>query len=53
MPNVTKEEALAALAVVKCDLEALESGSWIPDPDSVWAVIAQLERVQAFLEGLS
>ena len=52
MPNVTKEEALAALKVVKCDLESLESGDWIPDPDSIWAVIAQLGRIQAFLEAL-
>ena len=53
MPSVTKEEALTALKVVKCDLESLESGDWIPDADSIWAVIAQLGQVQAFLEGLS
>ena len=52
MPNVTKEEALTALKVVKCDLESLESGDWVPDADSIWAVIAQLGQVQTFLEGL-
>ena len=51
MKTPTKDEALAALAVVKCDLESLESGDWIPDPDSVWAVLNQLALVQAFLEG--
>lgn len=52
MATVLKEEALTALKVVKCDLESLESGDWVPDPDSIWAVIAQLGRVQTFLESL-
>lgn len=50
MATVTKAEAVIALQVVKADLEALESGSWVPDPDSVWAVLNQLAQVQAFLE---
>jgi hypothetical protein len=50
MATVTKAEAVIALQVVKCDLESLESGDWVPDSDSIWAVIAQLAQVQAFLE---
>ncbi len=52
MKTPSKDEALASLALAVQDLEALESGDWQPDADSVWAVLNQLECVQAFLEAL-
>ena len=49
--TATKE----AQALIKClidDFEALKSGDWVPDDDSIEASIEVSERIQAFLEAL-
>lgn len=51
-PSVTKEEAQALIKCLIDDFEALKSGDWVPDDDSIEASIEVSERIQAFLEGL-
>lgn len=52
MPNVTKAEALTLVQCLIDDFEALKSGAWVPDDDSIDASIEVSERIQAFLESL-
>ena len=52
MPSVTKEEAQALIKCLIDDFEALKSGDWVPDDDSIEASIEVSERIQAFLEAL-
>lgn len=52
MVTVTKEEALALMQCLIDDFEALKSGDWVPDDDSIDASIEVSERIQVFLEAL-